>query len=266
MRDSFDRVIRYLRVSVTDRCNLSCEYCSPGGACAAGEGKHLPLDALASIVEAAVGLGVDKVRITGGEPLLREGIESFVARLASLPGLRSLSMTTNGTLLEPAASGLAAAGLQSVNVSLDSVDPAEYRRRTGGGDLGAVLAGIGAALRSGLEVKLNAVVAADDSAGEEAAAAVERYAARAGAGFQRIRRYDPSAPKVYDPRFDRPPPCAACDRIRLLADGRLLACLHSSAFVAADPGRVEESILACVAMKPRSGAEAAAAPLREIGG
>jgi GTP 3',8-cyclase len=280
MRDSYDRVIRYLRVSVTDRCNLRCEYCSPEGGCSAPSGgsglsggsggggrlRPLPLDSLAAIALAAVRLGADKVRITGGEPLLREGMPGFVARLAAAPGLASLSMTTNGTLLAGAAEGLAKAGLMSVNVSLDSVEAGEYRRMTGGGDLGATLAGIEAALGAGLAVKLNAVVAAGDEAGRIRAEAVERYASGVGALFQRIRRYDPASPKVYDPAFDRPPPCSACDRIRLLADGRLLACLHSSAFVMADPAAAEEGILACVAMKPRSGREAAAAPLREIGG
>jgi len=266
MRDSFERTIRYLRVSVTELCNLRCEYCSPEGACSKGEGGPLPLEALESIVAAAVGLGVDKVRITGGEPLLREGIVGFVARLAALPGLKLLSMTTNGTLLGPAAAGLAEAGLMSVNVSLDSVDPGEYRRVTGGGRLGDALDGIEAALAAGLAVKVNAVVAEGDPDGGPRAEAVERYARGVGAGFQRIRRYDPASPKVYDPDFDRPPPCAACDRIRLLADGRLLACLHSSACVSVDLGRIEESILACVAMKPRAGVEGTIAPLREIGG
>jgi GTP 3',8-cyclase len=266
MRDSFDRVIRYLRVSVTDRCNLRCEYCSPEGDRPAAKGRLLGLDELASIVEAAVRLGVDKVRITGGEPLLREGILGFVARLAAFPGLESLSMTSNGTLLEAAAEGLARAGLMSVNVSLDSVDPAEYRRMTGGGELRETLAGVEAALRAGLAVNLNAVAAPGDEASRASAAAVGRYAASVGAGFRTIRRYDPASPKVYDPEFDRPPPCAACDRIRLLADGRLLACLHSSAWVALDPRRIEEGILACVAMKPAAGSEAAMASLREIGG
>jgi GTP 3',8-cyclase len=278
MRDSFDRAIRYLRVSVTDRCNLRCEYCSPEGdrpvatgrPAAAGPpaaaGRLLPLGELAAVVEAAVRLGVDKVRITGGEPLLREGILGFVARLAAAPGLRSLSMTSNGTLLEDAAEGLARAGLQSVNVSLDNLDPGEYRRTTGGGELRSVLAGVEAALRAGLAVNLNAVADPDGEASLAAAAEVGRYAASVGAGFRIIRRYDPAAPKIYDPAFDRPPPCSACDRIRLLADGRLLACLHSSAWVAVDPGRIEESILSCVAMKPAAGAEAAMASLREIGG
>lgn len=117
-----------------------------------------------------------------------------------------------------------------------------------------------------MAVKLNVVVAAGDPAAEARAAAVEAYAREAGAAVQRIRRYDASLPKVEDTSFDRPPPCSACDRIRLLADGTLLSCLHSSAALAVDLGHIEESILACVAMKPRRGAAAAMASLREIGG
>jgi len=280
MRDSFKRVIRYLRVSVTGRCNLGCAYCSPEGPCSTQAGGELPLESLEAVVAAAVRLGVDKVRITGGEPLLREGIVGFVARLAALSGLKKLSMTTNGTLLAPLAEDLARAGLQSVNVSLDSVDPAEYRSATGCGELADALSGIGSAIRSGLGVKLNCVVDPGDPSADARAATVERYARSLGAvrtsggrpsealgaAFQRIRRYDPGAAKVYDPAFDRPPACAFCDRLRLLSDGRLLACLHSSAFVEIDMDRIEDSILECVAMKPERGDCAVMAGLREIGG
>jgi cyclic pyranopterin phosphate synthase len=266
MLDSFDRRIRYLRVSVTDRCNLRCEYCSPELSCSRERAEPLSLEDLARIVRAAVDLGVDKVRVTGGEPLLREGILGFVRDLASMRGLATLGLTTNGILLAPVAASLADAGLKSVNVSLDSVDPAEYRRATGGGELRLALHGIEAALAASMAVKLNVVVAAGDPAAEARAEAVEAYAREAGAAVQRIRRYDASIPKVEDPSFDRPPPCGSCDRIRLLADGTLLSCLHSSAAVAVDLERIEASVLECVAMKPRRGAAAAMASLREIGG
>jgi cyclic pyranopterin phosphate synthase len=272
MRDSYDRIIRYLRVSVTNRCNLNCVYCSSGSDCSgntarpAGGVDALPLGSLCKIIEAAVELGVDKVRITGGEPLLREGLVEFVARLASLPGLSTLSMTTNGTLLAPAAVPLARAGLMSVNLSIDSVDEDEYRRLTGGGRLADALAGVEAALAAGMSVKLNTVIDADDGRAAERAAYVQSYARSIGAGFQRIRRYDPASPKLYDPAFDRPPPCVSCDRLRLLADGRMLACLHSSAWVKIDMDRIHDGILECVAMKPERGFSAVTAGLREIGG
>ncbi len=266
MLDSFSRRIRYLRLSVTGRCNLRCAYCSPQGPCSAAGRAELPLESLEAVAAAAVRMGVDKVRITGGEPLLREALVGFVGRLAALPGLETLSMTTNGTLLAPVAADLARAGLQSVNVSLDSVDAAEYRAATGGGELADAMAGIESALRAGMGVKLNSVVDPGDPAAAGRAAAVERYARSLGADFQRIRRYDPGSRKIHDPAYDRPPPCASCDRLRLLSDGRLLACLHSSAFVEIDMDRIEECILECVALKPERGDSAVMAGLREIGG
>jgi cyclic pyranopterin phosphate synthase len=266
MRDHFGRLIRYLRVSVTDRCNLRCSYCAAEASCESGIGEALPLESMAAIVRAAVGLGVDKVRITGGEPLLREGLFGFVSSLASIPGLGTLAMTTNGTHLATAARELASAGLMSVNVSLDSIDPDEYGRLTGGGRLEDTLSGIAAAKEAGLDVKLNVVVDAHDPPSAAREKAVANYAQDIGVALQTIRRYDPLSPKIDDPDYDRPPPCAACDRIRLLSDGRLLACLHSAAVLPIDLEHIEESILTCVAMKSARGYTATLASLREIGG
>jgi len=266
MRDSYDREVRYLRVSLTDRCNFACEYCSPGGNCTTGHLTEAPLAAIAKIVRAAVGLGIRKVRITGGEPLLREGLIGLVYELARLPDLEVLAMTTNGALLAPVARDLAEAGLQSVNITLGSVDRDEFKRITGGGELEATLAGIEAAKRASLDVKLNIVAEADDPLDEVRVLTVEEYARRVGVSSQRIRRYDAGSPKVYDARFDRPPPCASCDRIRLLSDGRLLACLHSNVVVDLDLDRPEEGIACCIARKPVQGAMQAMASLREIGG
>jgi cyclic pyranopterin phosphate synthase len=266
MRDSFDREVRYLRISVTDRCNFACEHCSPEGNCSSGHLAEAPLSDLVKIVRSAVGLGVRKVRITGGEPLLREGLVGLVSELAQVPALETITMTTNGSLLAPVARGLAEAGLQSVNITLGSVDREEFRRITGGGGLGATLAGIEAAMRASLDVKLNIVAEADDPLDEDRVLKVEEYARRVGASSQRIRRYDAASPKTYDARFDRPPPCGSCDRIRLLSDGRMLACLHSDVVVDVDADRPEEGIAACIAMKPAQGAMKVMASLREIGG
>lgn len=266
MRDSFGRLIRYLRVSVTDRCNLRCSYCAAEAGRDGRIGEALPLESMAAIVRAAVSLGVDKVRITGGEPLLREGLFGFVSSLASIHGLGTLAMTTNGTLLAPAARKLATAGLKSVNVSLDSIDPDEYSRMTGGGRLEDTLSGIAAAGEAGLDIKLNVVVDANDPSSAAREKAVAAYAQDIGVAIQKIRRYDPLSPKIDDPDYDRPPSCAACDRIRLLSDGRLLACLHSAAVLPIDLEHIEESLLACVAMKRARGYTATMASLREIGG
>jgi cyclic pyranopterin phosphate synthase len=275
LRDSFDRRIRYLRVSVTDRCNLRCAYCvppmePPAGTAGSGaarrlrEGEPISFGDIERIARAAVGLGVDKLRLTGGEPLVRRGIAELVARLARIEGLATLCMTTNGTLLAPLAAELRRAGLVSLNLSLDTLDPARYERMTGGGCLADAIAGLDAALAAGIQVKLNIVVPrVGDTADAEA---VERYARERGAASQRILRYDLAADKLDDPRFDRPPPCARCDRIRLLADGRLKPCLHSDIAIPVDMDDIEGSLLACVGMKPERGGACTTLAVGQIGG
>ena len=164
--DSLGRQLRYLRVSVTDRCNLRCAYCMPqSGIELLPADELLSYEEIARLVGVAVSLGVDTVRLTGGEPLVRKDLPHLIRRLRALPGLADLSLTTNGTLLAAQAPLLKEAGLQRVNISLDSLDPARYQRLTCGGDLADVLAGIDAALAAGLgPVKLNAVLFADGSA------------------------------------------------------------------------------------------------------
>lgn len=158
--DGAARAIRYVRISVTDRCNFRCRYCMPMDAgemlAFAGRGDLLTFEEIASVVETFAQLGVRKVRLTGGEPLVRARIETLIAMLA--PTVPQVVMTTNGHLLAAKAARLAGAGLASVNVSLDTLDPVAFGELTGGGDLGAVVAGIDAALAAGLGVKLNAVL------------------------------------------------------------------------------------------------------------
>ena len=160
IRDSQSRVIDYLRVSVTDRCNLRCVYCMPPEGVTLLEHRDLlSFEEITAVVSAAVGLGVRKVRLTGGEPLVRLGLTELVRALARIPGLDDLSLSTNGTLLKDQAAGLKAAGLTRVNVSLDSLNPETYRRITRQGNLSDVLGGIEAAQEAGLTpIKLNTVV------------------------------------------------------------------------------------------------------------
>jgi len=161
MLDRYGRKIDYLRVSVTDLCNLRCIYCMPPGGVAKKERQELlTFEEIENIVRAAARLGIEKVRITGGEPLVRKGIVELVARLARIEGIRDLSMTTNGILLKDYAVPLKEAGLKRVNVSLDTLDPDKYRRITRGGDLNRVLAGLEAARAAGLTpLKINVVLA-----------------------------------------------------------------------------------------------------------
>src|ERR671920_1194526 len=161
LKDSYGRAIRDLRVSVTDRCNFRCFYCLPHGA----PEETAPKEQLLTYeeIERAVGvfasLGVEKVRLTGGEPMLRRHIETLVAKLARVPGVRDLALTTNGYNLAERAAGLKAAGLGRVTVSLDSLRRASFTEMTGVDILSRVLEGIRAAQRVGLTpVKVNAVI------------------------------------------------------------------------------------------------------------
>jgi len=160
LSDSFQRPINYLRLSVTDRCNLRCRYCMPPqGIPLLPRGELLSYEEMALVVRAAAGLGISKVRLTGGEPLVRADLASLVAILAQTPGIDDLSLTTNGTLLDRHALALKEAGLRRVNVSLDSLRRDRFEQITRGGRLEEVLRGIDAALGAGLSpVKINMVV------------------------------------------------------------------------------------------------------------
>jgi GTP 3',8-cyclase len=158
-RDAFGRVIDYLRLSVTDRCNLRCVYCAPSQR-VPQRPRHeiLRYEEIVRVVEAAVGLGLRKIRLTGGEPLIRADLCSLIGRLSKIPGILEISLTTNGVLLEGLAEALSEAGLARVNVSLDTLQPARFDRITRGGRIDQVWRGIEAAERAGLvPVKLNMV-------------------------------------------------------------------------------------------------------------
>lgn len=158
--DSFGRRIDYLRVSVTDRCDLRCGYCMPKGFKGFEEPANwLRHDEMARLAGLFAGLGVRRLRLTGGEPLLRRGVAGLAAAIAALPGVDDLSLSTNGTQLARHAAALRAAGVHRLNISLDTLDAAEFGRITGRDCLDAVLAGLRAAREAGFApIKLNSVV------------------------------------------------------------------------------------------------------------
>ncbi|HEY3799199.1 MAG TPA: GTP 3',8-cyclase MoaA [Caulobacteraceae bacterium] len=167
--DGFGRQVTYLRVSVTDRCDLRCVYCMSEHMAFLPKAEVLSLDEIDRIASAFVGLGVTKLRLTGGEPLVRKGFTGLVKRLSrhlASGALAELTLTTNGTRLAEFAGDLAALGVKRINVSLDTRDPDLFRRITRGGDLAKVLAGIEAARAAGLAVKINTVALAHDNAAE----------------------------------------------------------------------------------------------------
>ena len=168
MQDQFGRKIEYLRLSVTDRCNLRCRYCMPeSGVADLTHGDVLRYEEMLRVTAAACRLGIRKIRVTGGEPLVRRGIVDFIGRLARLPEKPEITLTTNGLLLAELAEELKAAGLARVNISLDTLRPERFEELTRRSGLEKVLAGIEAAERVGmLPIKLNVIPLADFNADE----------------------------------------------------------------------------------------------------
>ena len=157
MLDRYGRVINYLRISVTDRCNLRCCYCMPEGVQDVGMKNILTFEEIWEIVRTGVSLGITHIRITGGEPLVRKGCVDLIRGIREIPGVETITMTTNGVLLGNYGKQLKEAGVDGVNISLDTLDPEEFFKITGKRELQEVLAGIRAAKTAGLPVKLNAV-------------------------------------------------------------------------------------------------------------
>ncbi|RJX37856.1 GTP 3',8-cyclase MoaA [Paenibacillus pinisoli] len=160
LKDRFGRTHNYLRISVTDRCNLRCVYCMPEEGVAFTEASHLlTYDQIAEVVEAGASLGITKLRITGGEPLVRPDLPKLIARLSAIPGIEDIALTTNGVFLAKQAQALKEAGLTRVNISLDTLDPGRFAFIARRGELRRVLEGIEAAAEAGFHpIKLNCVL------------------------------------------------------------------------------------------------------------
>ena len=265
MYDSYNRKIDYLRISVTDKCNLRCRYCMPEeGVPPRRHEEFLSHEQFVEVVRAAVGLGLTKFRLTGGEPLVKRGIVELAGMIRTVPGVRHLAMTTNGTLLDCYAAGLRRAGLDSLNVSLDTLEAERYRHLTRGGKISAVLAGIDAALREGFPVKINMVVLEDTSKAD-----IERmrgFCRGKGLTLQLINHFDIRSAKSEQYLFDRPPKCTTCNKIRLLADGQLKPCLHSDQEIALDPADIEGSLRRTIEAKPENGCACTNRSMAQIGG
>ena len=269
MLDGEGRLIEYLRLSVTDRCNCRCTYCMPaGGVPMLGHKDILSFEELTEVVTACAQLGVRKVRLTGGEPLVRRGLPELVRMIRAVPGVEELAMTTNATLLAPVAVELHHAGLERLNVSLDTLDAARYAELTRGGSLEDALAGLAAARDAGFShTKVNCVLMGgvnDVDVPRLAELArtepidvrfIELMPMGPCAGWPKARfipaetvleavpgleplRRDGVAELWHAPGWVgnvgliRPMShrfCDGCSRIRVTADGRLKPCLHSAA-------------------------------------
>lgn len=253
MYDSFNRKIHYLRVSVTDRCNLRCTYCMP--ACGITVMPHsaiLSFEEIIEVIQYGLEHGIDKVRITGGEPLVRRGIVQLIQRIALLPGLKDFGMTTNGILLEKYAQSLKDAGLQRINISLDTVNPERYRQITRTGDIEQVFRGIHAAKIAGLEpIKINCVV--KKSSNEPDAQEVKAYCERENLKVRFIREMDLEKGQFSVVEGGDGGHCASCNRMRLTANGDLKPCLFTDLSYNIREMGVAEAYMAAVANKPACG-------------
>ena len=158
MLDLQGREINYLRVSITDKCNLRCRYCMPEGVDLLPMSDLLTLEEIRAVCRQASLLGIDRIKITGGEPLVRRGVVELVAMLRELPGIRQITMTTNGILLPKYLPDLILAGLDGINISLDTLDRENYIQITGRDHLNQVMKGMELALASGVQVKMNSVL------------------------------------------------------------------------------------------------------------
>ncbi len=253
MLDRFNRNINYLRISVTDRCNLRCRYCMPEeGVKLISHNDILTYDEIVAFTRVAVADGINKVRITGGEPLVRKGVTELVRMLSEISGITDLSMSTNGILLTEYARGLADAGLMRVNISLDTLDPVKYSYVTRGGDLQAVLNGIGAAQEAGLRpVKINCVIKSTPD-GEDARNVAE-YCMREGLEVRFIRQMDLASGTFSVVHGGSGGDCARCNRLRLTPEGMLRPCLFSDMGFSIRELGAKEALRRALEAKPKRG-------------
>ena len=266
MLDRFNRRINYLRISVTDRCNLRCRYCIPcDDFIMLPHDDILRFDEIVEVVRLGVAMGIEKVRLTGGEPLVRRDIVKLVQMISLVDGVSDLSMTSNGILLEKFADDLAGAGLMRVNISLDTIDATRFRVLTAGGDISRVFRGIDAALQAGLDpVKLNCVV--KNSSSEPDALAVKKFAMEKGIEARFIHQMDLEEGEFTVVEGGRGGDCDRCNRLRLTADGKIKPCLFSDLAFDVRTMGAKRALKAALNMKPVRGSACTHGQFYNIGG
>jgi cyclic pyranopterin phosphate synthase len=224
----------------------------------------LRYEQIRDIVKEAVSIGIDKVRLTGGEPLIKRDIEELVRMIANIDGINHIGMTTNGILLPEKAFLLNEAGLHSLNISLDTLNPDKYRRITRVGDINLVMTGIDTAIALDFHIKINMVVFDDTTRGD--IEQISAFCKRKGIKLQLIKHYDLSLSKKDDQHYSRPPQCSECNRIRLLSDGRIKPCLHSNNELKVDFNDIKGSLIRAIKAKPSSGESCTNRNMSQIGG
>jgi len=264
--DKFNRDLNYLRISVTDRCNLRCRYCMPEeGIKLFRHEEILTFDEITGFTKAAVANGVNKVRITGGEPLVRKGVTTLVRMISGINGIKDLSMTTNGTLLKKYALELKAAGLNRVNISLDTIDPEKFTAITRNGNVNDVFEGIDAAKSAGLfPVKINCVIR--NSKDEEEAIGVTMFCKENDLEIRYIRQMDLIRGHFSTVEGGSGGNCSLCNRLRLTSNGKLKPCLFSNIEFDIREFGFENAIKLAAEMKPECGSKNETDAFYNIGG
>ena len=266
MYDSYNRQINYLRISVTDRCNLRCKYCMPAEGIGLNEQNDLlSFEEIVAVVKQAVKNGINKVRLTGGEPLVRKGITDLVAMIAAVEGVEDLAMTTNGVLLNKYALDLKIAGLKRLNISLDTIDALKYAEITRGGNLEDVFRGIVEAQKVGFTpIKINCVVM--NSADEPDALLVKEFATENGFEVRFIHQMDLETGRFSKVEGGEGGDCKKCNRIRLTANGGFKPCLFNDACFNVREYGVQVAMEKAVACKPKVGTKNQSGKFYNIGG
>ncbi len=266
MKDNFNRKINYLRISVTDLCNLRCKYCMPeDGIKLIPHSDILSFEEIYNVTKKAVEFGVDKVRLTGGEPLVRKNIITLVAMLTEIEGIKDYAMTTNGILLAKFAEELKGAGLHRINVSLDSLDPERFRDITRGGDVNMVLDGLKAADSAGFkEIKINCVI--KESSDELDAQEVAKFADKHGYLIRYIRRMNMEEGTFWAVQGGDGGNCEICNRIRLASDGKIYPCLFNDICYSVRELGIEDALKIAIGNKPESGHKSNNNEFYSIGG
>ncbi len=253
MYDRFNRKIDYLRLSVTDRCNLRCSYCMPcDGVKWLKHDNILSYEEITEITSYLVKQGISRVRLTGGEPLVRKDIVTLVKMISAIEGITDLSMTTNGILLPAMAADLKKAGLNRINISLDTLDSNVYQNITSKNELGNVLDGIQAALEAGLwPVKINCVDGFHNSSKD--IDDVRAFGHNKGLAVRIIRQMNLESGIFTIVEGGTGGHCESCNRIRLSSDGKLKPCLFSDLeFDVRSPG-IEKAFQMALEHKPARG-------------
>ncbi|MFO8065981.1 MAG: radical SAM protein [Bacteroidales bacterium] len=266
MLDRFNRKINYLRISVTDRCNLRCKYCTPDGAFVHKSPEEIiSFEEIKEVVSVSVSMGIDKIRLTGGEPLVRKNIVQLVEMISSVNGVKDIAMTTNGILLDKFAEGLSDAGLHRVNISMDTLDPEKYRIMTGGGELDKVFKGIEAAKLAGLSpIKINCVIKSSED--EPDAVAVKNYCLENGLQARFIEQMDLKTGHFGIVHGGAGGDCRNCNRLRLTSDGKMKPCLFSDIEFDIRKLGIKEAIKLALNAKPEKGSISNNSCFYNIGG